>query len=243
MSFLKSHYKELVIGLLAVLVVGLTTGLIVSKKQNKYFEQNLKALVDSVQVVSMQNGQLLFEKQSLILEKEELEKYLDISKKEFKEMESTLNSKISYISKMKSNVVYDTIVCVDTVYKTPDDEIVVDFKYKDEWTNLNGTTKINDYVYSSTKINSLKMNVPLTFGLTEDKKVFITSDNPHVKFTDINGAALSRFTKQKRWGMGPTLTIGAGYGYATNFKNNNVNGGLIVGAMIGWSVHYDVFQW
>ena len=59
------------------------------------------------------------------------------------------------------------------------------------------------------------MNLPITFGVTNDYKVFATSPNPYVKFTDMSSATIygsSVAPKKKRWSFSAHAGIGVHYG-------------------------------
>jgi regulator of replication initiation timing len=79
-------------------------------------ENNIIGYRDSLKTVELKTGELVSYKQSLILNNDALRKELNMSKKEINELEKTLNSKISQISKLNAMLnVKDTIY--DTIYK------------------------------------------------------------------------------------------------------------------------------
>lgn len=172
--------------------------------------------MDSVQTLSLKNEQLVSYRQSLILDKKELEQYLDISNKQRKELEQKLNASIAYISSIESKISLDTIILQDSVI-IKNDSIKAFFDYYDDWTSLKGYTQIiNSKGY--TAIESLDLNVPLTLGLTEDKKIFVTSKNPYVRFTDIQSAAIENSLltpKKKRFNVGIQAGFGGGFDIIT----------------------------
>lgn len=239
MDFVKKHIKDLLILLFALIAGAFVFSTCSKTKENKYLERNIKALMDTVQVVELRNGNLMYEKQSLILEKSELQKYLDVSKVELSDLERKLNSQLAYINKLKAEIRIDTINCIDTLYRTPTGDLQIGFKYTDKFTEVNGKTTVHDYTSANTTIDNIKMDVPITLGVTEDYKFFATSDNPNVSFSDVNGAAISDRLKKKRWGFGPTIALGVYGGYDFIQKTPSVG----VGAMIGFSLHYDLIQW
>ena len=243
-TFLKDNWKNilLVVSLLAIIALIMSTTC--ANRKADMYENNIKALTDTIHTYQLQNGELLYEKQGYILEKAELEKYLDLSKKETKELEKKLKSSVATIAKLQASVRVDTLRMTDSIYVTDDNTYRNEFKYSDRWLVVNGNTEftLNPYPESHTIINNIGMELPLKVGTTEDNKWFVTSDCPYVQFTSIEGANLEK-AKTKHWGMGPTITAGVGYGWGTDFKGGNTNGGLIAGVMVGWSIHYDVFEW
>ena len=239
MDFVKKHIKDLLILLFALIACVFLFSTCSKMKENKYLENNIKALVDTVQVIELRNGNLMYENQLLILEKNELQKYMDVSKAEIRDLERKLNSQLAYINKLKAEIQVDTIHCFDTLYYTPTGDLQIGFKYMDKYTEINGKTTVHDYTSANTTIDNIKMDVPITLGITDEYKFFATSDNPNVVFSDVNGAAISDRLKKKRWGIGPTVSFGVYGGYDFIQKTPSVG----VGAMIGVSLHYDLIQW
>ena len=104
MDFVKKHIKDLLILLFALIACVFLFSTCSKMKENKYLENNIKALVDTVQVVELRNGNLMYENQLLILEKNELQKYMDVSKAEIRDLERKLNSQLAYINKLKADI-------------------------------------------------------------------------------------------------------------------------------------------
>ena len=63
----------------------------------------MKHLTDTITQKDLKNGELLCYNQSLVLEKQELEKYLQISHQEVKDLERKLDSKLLYIKIRRFN--------------------------------------------------------------------------------------------------------------------------------------------
>ena len=54
-------------------------------------------------------------------------------------------------------------------------------------------------------LRNIKMNAPLTVGLTNDYKIFVTTSNPYVSFGEIDGAVIDNSVikpRKKRFGWG-----------------------------------------
>ena len=243
LNFIKKYWKNILLFLSLIIIIILLMNTTCINNSNKNLQNNIKALTDSVQVLELKNGNLLHEKQSLILEKKEIEKYLDISNKEIKEIEKQLNSSLALISELKTNIRIDTIITTDSlIISNNNDTIIAHFRYNDKWITLNGYTKIIDNDKSNTQINDLLIDVPLTIGLTNDYKVFATSDNPYVSFTSVNAASIENSisnNKHKRWGFGPYVGFGVNFGYDP-FHNG---AGITLGGSVGFCVTYNLFQW
>jgi hypothetical protein len=63
------------------------------------------------------------------------------------------------------------------------------------------------------------MNIPITFGVTDDYKVFATSPNPYVTFDDMTSATIygsSIAPKRKQFHHGIFVGFGVNYGIITN---------------------------
>lgn len=240
MSWYKQiRWKELIMLVMGITIVILTMSTTCTNRKNNKLSNNIKALLDTVQTLETKNGELIYAKQSLLLEKNELEKYLDISKKERKELEKQLNSSLAFISKIQGNIKIDTLIMRDSVYIN-EDTIKTHFDYNDKWVTLNGQTMIVNKT-SKTQINTIDMRVPLKLGIMNDYKVFVTSENPYITFNNIDAAAIEGTIanqKNKRWGIGPYIGVGIGGG--TDFKGNPQFGWNI---SIGIAVTYSLFQW
>lgn len=199
-------WKDLIIVALTVICVTLTMSTSCVRQHNKTLENNINALRDTVEYIQLQNGNIMSEKQSLILSNKELSNYLDISKSEIRDLQRRLDSKIAQITELKGSINVDTIRCIDSVY-VHDSVRYVDFRFKDDWINVYGTTSSN-----GTLLNNISISTPLTVGLTEDNKYFVTSPNPYLHITDINSAVVeTKQSKPKHWNVGLQVGFGAQY--------------------------------
>lgn len=237
--------RNIIIVVLLLLFTGAIIFCIENKKQKDIYKNNIEALTDTLRSVKLDNETLLYEKKMLIIDKEDAEKMLGISRKKIKELEKKTKSDAIYIAELKSSFKLDTIIMHDSIY-TSQDTVFMYFNKKNEWYYISGVSEYyngNGY----TNINDLSIDVPLTLGITKDNNIFANSDNPYVSFSSINAAALTNNSnvKPKRWGIGPYIGVGIGYGFGTDFNGGNVGGkgGLVAGFTIGFSIHYSIFQW
>ena len=78
-------------------------------------------------------------------------------------------------------------------------------------------------------INKDKIYLDYTLAI-KDGKVYIQSDNPYVKYNEIQGLSIDgfKYKRQKRFGIGPSI----GYGY--DFTNNKFS------PYIGISLNYNL---
>ena len=200
-------------------------------------EHNIDALQDSIEVIQTKNGDLYYEKESLILEKKELEKHLDISKKEVRELEKKLNSDLAYIADLEGQlnvkpaiIIKDSLVYVDN---TPDH---YKFSYDDKWLKFNGLTKFEG-TSATTTVSNINIPIPIRVGLTDEYTIFVKSDNPYISFTDIQGAAIDKSRiadRSKRWNVGIQVGIGVQYGLI----NKSLDAGPYVGVGLSYGIGF-----
>lgn len=188
--------------------------------KNNIYEQNWKAAESKLEELRLENGELLYKKDLYILKEKELTDLLEKDRKEIKELKHALDSSLAYIAKMKSEVQIDSIVMVkdSIVYVTPTNT-VTNFSFQDKWIVMKGT---NNVVFTDGKVSNIttsmseiNIKTPLTVGVTEDLQIFAKTDNPYVRFTDIDGAILDESVfapKKKRFGWGVQVGLGAQYG-------------------------------
>lgn len=198
-------WKDILIIVLFLLLCGLIIYNATIKTELTTTQTNFLAIQDTIKIYKLKNGQLLYEKQGFILEKEELEKYIQVSEKTIDELENKLDDKIALIAKLKSEIKIDTLNIIDSVF-VKNDTVFSDFTYTDNWLYINGLTNCFDNNIT-TSIYTINMSVPITVGITENEKLLVTTENPYVTFTDIKGANLEK-TKPKRWSLGVQAGLG-----------------------------------
>lgn len=228
---------------IAVLLISLVGVILFATNKNKKLtvaNNNIEALTDTITVKELKNGELLQYNQSLVLEKEELEKYLQLSKQEVKDLEKKLNSKLLYISKLEGTIKTDTIYIENTTTTVDSLSYRYSFMKSTEYYTICGYTDVDEIHKSTTTITENTIPLKLKVGLTEDWKIFVTSDNPHVNLTDIEGALVDKnvFLKQQkknRFSIGIQAGFGAHYGL--------VHRQFDYGPYIGLGVEYILFEW
>ena len=223
-----SHIKDIAIVILVIICIVLLFSTTCASQKNAIYKNNIDALRDSVHTEQLKNGELMSSKQMLILEKKQLEDYLGIAKKEIKEIEKKLDSKIAYIAKLEGQIQVDTVRLVDSVY-VKDSTYYTQWTFKDQWLYLQGFTQFKDGT-SVSQLNNLAMDVPLKLGITEDNQVFVTTPNPYVSFSSIDGAALNQPTKKSRWNIG----IQVGFGMQYDIHRNALGYGPYIGVGGSW---------
>ncbi len=229
-NYIKSNWKNILLVLISSICLVLLFSTTCSTKRNNILQNNIKALRDTVYTLELKNGSLLYERQGLILEKNELKNYLDITEKEINELERKLKTKIDYISKLEGFVKIDTLKIIDSLYYT-DAQTIIDFDYANEYISLSGTTIIEDSC-SNTIIDNITVPTPLKVGVSSDNKIFVISENPYLYFTDIQGAQLkNQSTKNKNW----SFSLHAGFGVQYGLINKKFDVGPYIGAGISYN--------
>lgn len=235
------YWKECtIIGLIIILVIMIFT-LRYKGQEAERWENNYYTSIDSINEIVTKNNELIYERDNYKLNYDELNKE---QQKRIKELEKELNKKINYISKLEGNIKIDTLIIKDSTY-VRDGVTNIIFDYRDDWFEINSITKLDRDTI--TTINNLYVNVPLTLGMTQEgnkSSVFVTTPNPYVTFSSIEGAELNNTPKSiKRWMWTAEIGMDIQYGLIsrsmdvipriqTDIKyifKNNVN----IGARIG----------
>ena len=221
-NYIKENKVLLSIVAILFILLSLMIGIIIRKNNNiTIIENNLSVATEKIEVLKTANGDLLAKNRSYITTINSLEDYINISKKEVKDLQKTLDDKILYISeletliKIKSTEVHDTTV----VYK--DSTFNFTFNFSDKWYKLIGNSSF-DYNRVKTEISTLYVNVPLRVGLTDDWKIFVTTQNPYVIFDSVEGALLDKeiyLKQQKKKRLGISISLGIYTGYDLFDKN------------------------
>ena len=205
-----------IIGVLVALLLTLGYSMREMRNDNKILDNNYHAALEQVDVLRLKNGNLLAERSSFVASISDLERLLNISKKEVSELQRKLARKLLYISKLDQEIEFrDEHPSVDTLTVYKDSSFIYKFSFSNDWYSVAGTSSINNFL-ATTTLDKVKMNIPLTVGFTEDWKIFVETPNPYVSFNSINGAVLDRDTylKQKkvqRWGLSISLGFYGGY--------------------------------
>lgn len=241
-EFLKNNWKVVLLIILVILTTSFIMSTSCTKQKLDIAENNISALTDTLSTYKLKNGELLYEKQGYIAEKEQLSTFIGLQESEIKELEKKLSSAVSTIVKLKQEVKVDTLKLIDSVY-IYDDEIRNDFSFSDNWLSLSGTTIYKDCNFSTT-LNNLSMDVPLKIGTTKDNSWFVTTENPYVSFSSIEGASIEK-TKPKRFSLSIHAGVGLSYGYGILGANDGlVRSGWFFGPAvhIGAGVSYKLFE-
>lgn len=196
------------------------------------YEQNWKAATDSVEHYKLLNGELLAERQTFILNEDDMKKQLDLSAAEIKDLKKKLGSALALVAKVDGQIQVDTLYMESEPTYIAQDTISAPFSFKDEWLTLNG-----DFNYGhgriQTTLYNINMSTPLTIGESENGKFFVSSPNPYLYITDINAVISEKvIPKKKHWAIG--LGIGPSVGY--DFHHKDIYYGF--GAQLGLQYNF-----
>lgn len=242
-EFLKKNWKDLLLIILVILATSFIMSTSCTKQKLDIAENNISALTDTISVYKLKTGELLYEKQGYIAEKEQLSTFIGVQESEIKELEKKLGSAVSTIAKLKQEVKVDTLKMIDSVYIYDENEVRNNFSFSDNWLTLSGTTIYKDCNFSTT-LNNLSMDVPLKIGTTKDNTWFVTTENPYVFFSSIEGASIEK-VKQKRFSLSVHVGLGLSYGYGMSGSSDGiVRSGWFFGPAIhiGAGVSYKLFE-
>jgi hypothetical protein len=220
----------------AVLFLGIISfGYKVMNGKLETSEQNLTAYKGQMEQLELKNGELIATRDSYILDKKNLEEALNVSKSEVKDLERKLNSSLAYIANMESQVRIDTVTIVkDSIIYDEGDIAQIHFDYDDDWFGVKGTTDLTGPEIT-TSLYDIKMYVPIQWGMTDNYKIFVKSDNPYVSFTNLDGAVIDGskiIPKQRKFG----LSVQGGFGVNYDLIKKNLGVGPYLGVGVHWRI-------
>lgn len=223
----------LVIGLVIINIIIITISVCrisYLKKENGINKHNYETAVSEMETLRIKNGDLVAERDSYVATVKDLERLNISSQKEIRELKKALDKDIAYISKLESQIKITPAEVHDTVYVN-DGVLTSKWGAGDEWYTLTGVTTVKDSAVF-TSVNRLEVDAPLTVGLTDTWSIFVTTANPYISFSDIEGAVLDKSlytgtVTPKRWGM--CVSAGFGFGYDLIGKGLYAGPGVQVG--------------
>ena len=181
----------------------------------RIYDNNVKALTEQIQTWETKTGDLVAEKTVLegdvkLLKQTNEELYEQVKKLKARPKE------VVYIETEIINEVHDTTFIVDSNY------IKKYFDFSDQWRTLTGFVEYNNP----------NLNLTFTKDITKadftvairDSKVYITSNNPHIVYNDIQGVVLPK--------KEPIFTISTGPSFSAGYGLINKNFDFYA----GWSV-------
>jgi len=185
----------------------------------KIYENNVKALTEEVQLWKTKSGDLVAEKTVLEGDINLLKQTNEDLYKQVKELKAK-PSEVVYVNVEVPYPVHDTtfVVSDSTTYiKHP-------FDFSNKWRILSGFIEYNKPNIGLT-IDKDIVYADLTVAI-KDSKVYVTSNNPYLKYNDVQGVVLPKTTP--RWSIGVGPQIGVGYGFINKKPDVYVGVGLSI---------------
>ena len=166
-------------------------------------ENNLVSLTDTIQMLKTKSGKLLESKTILEGDIKLLKITNDNLWNQLEDMKATKSQQVVYIESKVENPKVDTVL----ITQEKNDTISSAFNFENEYRKLSG----NVLVYN--KEIRLGIDQDITyFDYTlaiKDNKVYLTSNNPYVKTTEIQGVTIPQTSyKKKKFHLGPSITVG-----------------------------------
>ena len=187
----------------------------------RIYDNNVKALTEQIQTWKTKTGDLVAEKTVLegdvkLLKQTNEELYEQVKKLKARPKE------VVYIETEIINEVHDTTFIVDSNY------IKKYFDFSDQWRTLTGFVEYNNPNLNLTFTKDIT-KADFTVAI-KDSKVYITSNNPHIVYNDIQGVVLPKKEPMFTISTGPSFS--AGYGLIN--KNFDFYAGWSV--IIGYNI-------
>lgn len=217
--------------------------------QNRAYEKeastNYVILTDSLLEYKNKNNQLYKEKESYILEIEELKRTNSSLYNEYKSLKDNPIVITEVITEVQIKEIFvESESKVDSLSK----EIINKYDYIDDYLKLNATHKYSfEDNNGSLFLSNIKMCANLYTDIIEkDKKIYLISrsDNPYLQISNINGGFIELndsktlnkyFKRNNKWSVSVSGGIYAIYG----LNNKKVD----VGPGMGLSISYSLFSW
>lgn len=207
---------------------------------------NINALLDSMKVTQSKLNGVIYSRDALLITKNDLEKALGISKNQIKELNKKLDSKVTYIAKLEGDISILNKQLSDVSYTKIGDNYAIHSKDSNQYYKIGLTSnfKIDTTNYTinnlTSKLDYLNIPINLTTGLTNEWTIFVNTDNPYVKFNNIQGAVVDKDlyipkSKQKPWALGIGVGMATGYDLIGRFPY--AGPGIFVG------ITYNFLQW
>jgi len=225
-----NKYKYMIIMLLLSVVL-ICTNLFAIRQCNSYKDinnNNIVALTDSINYYKTKTGELYVSKTLLTGNLKTLELANDSLYQVIKDMKLKEATTVIHFNNTVDNQPKDTSWnvkdSVGTIITYP--RLDKSFAFVDQYRELTGNVYLNDSILG---LNIDKDKVFLDYVLAiENGKVFIKSNNPYVKYNEIEGLTIPQ--PKKKWF---TLVVGPSINYGYDFNNNKFGPSLGISVVYG----------
>lgn len=226
-AWLKKYATILILGVLLVASVIFGINQYMDKRNwKKINDNNITALTDSVHFYKSKSGDLVAEKTLLLGDMNTLKLANKELADQIEDMKLYNPQQVVYVETEIINDVHDTVWVVESL----DSIVKKDFNFDNEWRVLNGFVMLDDKDLSLS-IENDKVLVNYTLAI-KDNKVYVMSDNPYVKYNEIQGITLPKTRKNFSVGIGPAISYGWWPGMSKPSPFFGVSAGL----------YYNLFQ-
>lgn len=194
--------KYVIIGALALICLFAISKCSTYKTLN---DINVTALTDTIAYYKSRSNGLVAQKTMLQGDIDLLKKTNDSLYNKLKDINAKNPDNAVYINTFIHDVQRDTcwVINVDSINK----EIKKEFDFSDSWRTVQGYTYLKSDTIG-TCITKNDVNADFTV-VQKDNKVYITSNNPYVEYSNIVGITQTQYVqKTKRWGVGPYIGFG-----------------------------------
>lgn len=200
------------------------------QRKIRAYENNIEALQDTIHVRQTRYNGALTTIKGYELENKQLTDFLELSNKEKRELEKTLQAKLRYISQLEGQIgLHDTIVMVhDSVIYVGGLATMYYFSYNDDWISMRGISHINP---PSTSLTYMNIPLDLQVGMTDNNDIFVTTKNPYITITSLQGAHVAEKPNRLRLRLGLQAGLGVVYGLRNGFDLGPYLGG---GLNLSW---------
>mgnify|MGYP003290798469 CR=1 FL=1 len=202
-----TKYKY-ILSLIVILIISLIINVCAIKSCSGYKEKNnnnIIALTDTIHYYKTKTGELVASKRLLEGDLTTLKLANDSLYHAIKDMKISDPSSVVYIETTIDNGKQDTLWRTDTII--PNLNINRNFAFNNEFRSLEGFVNVND---TALGLHIDKDQTFVNYVLAiEDNTVKVKSNNPYVKFNEIQGITIPE-PKHKNWGfsIGPALYYG-----------------------------------
>lgn len=195
---------------------------------NKILNHNIEALTDSVTYYTGKNNELIAEKKLLIGTNESLSITNSDLLDKLESMKLKNTELAAQIEGYIKNPIIDTVFRMDSIYI--DRKYEFPFNFSNKYRLLDGTINVFG---SQVGLNIKNDIVYFDYTLAvKDNTIYITSDNPYVKTSNISGISIPNQTK--RW----TFGLHIGFGMQYNLIDNKFGLGPYAGAGLTYNFRF-----
>lgn len=224
-QFILKYKSSLILGLCLVISLAcLALSITHNYNANRKYQNNVDALTDTISVYKAKNGNLVAEKTILEGSISDLKKLNEDLYDEIKNLKLKKPDNIVYVETQVVNEVHDTTWMV----KPLELYFKQDFDFSNQFRTLNGFIEYQNQNLKLSILNDI-VNVNYTLAV-KDNKVYVTSNNPYVRYNEIQGFTLQQ--KKPKWGIAVGPSINGGWDPINKKPTISIGGSIVFGYLI-----------